>query len=122
MRTPLHTPPSRAENPQGAFGALWFIYHINFAAHRLLTLFFFLSLSLSLFFFFFLSDPWGGDIAQLVQRPTEKPDAIPICMKQVRVPSEARDFSLRVDFQWRLSYGVRTAPVRYRMLQHLCAR
>ena len=74
------------------------------------------------FFFFFVPDPWDGDMAQLVQRPTEKPDAILIGMTRVRVPSEARDFSLRVDFQWRLSYGVRTAPVYYRMLQHLCAR
>ena len=31
-------------------------------------------------------------------------------MTRVRVPTAARDFSLRVNFQCRLSYGVRTAP------------
>ena len=29
---------------------------------------------------------------------------------QIRFPSAARDFSLRVNFQYRLSYGVRTPP------------
>ena len=54
---------------------------------------------------------WAG-IAQLVERPTEKPGAI---LTRVRFPGAARDFlpegcSPRVNFQCRLSYGVRTAP------------
>ena len=48
-----------------------------------------------------------GEIAQLVERPTEKPGRIPA---RVRVPGAARDFSHRVSFQCILSYGVRTAP------------
>ena len=56
-------------------------------------------------FFFFFSG-WG--IAQLVQRLTERPGAI---LTRARVPCAARDFSPRADFQCRLSYGVRTAPV-----------
>ena len=61
----------------------------------------------------------GSRIAQWVQCPTEKPNAI---LMRVRVPAAARDFSPRVDFQCRLSYGVRTAPVCSHMHQHLCAR
>ena len=38
---------------------------------------------------------------------------------QVRVPVAARDF--RVQFQGRLSHGVRTAPVYHGIHQHLCA-
>ena len=59
-------------------------------------------------------------IAQLVgPRPTEKPGVL---LTRVRVPGAARDFSPRVNFQCRLSYGVRTAPVCNGMYQHLCAR
>ena len=50
----------------------------------------------------------GAGTAQLVERPTEKPGAI---LTRVRGPGPARDFSPRVSFQCRLSYGVRTAPV-----------
>ena len=50
----------------------------------------------------------GVGITQLVQRPTEKPGAI---LTQVRVPSAAGDFSPRVSFQCRLSYGVWTVCV-----------
>ena len=49
----------------------------------------------------------GARIALLVERPTEKPGTI---HTRVRVPGMARDFSPRVSFQCRLSYGVRTAP------------
>ena len=42
-------------------------------------------------------------------------------MTRVRVPGAARDCSARVNFQYRLSYCVRTAPVCNRMHQHLCA-
>ena len=38
---------------------------------------------------------------------TEKPEAM---LMRVWVPGAARDFSPRVNFQYRLSYGVRTAP------------
>ena len=41
----------------------------------------------------------GARIAQLVERPTERPGAIPT---RVRVPGAARDFSPRVSFQCRL--------------------
>ena len=58
-------------------------------------------------------------MAQLAERPTEKPGAM---MTRVRVPGAARDFSPRVNFQCRLSYGARTAPVCNRMHRHLCAR
>ena len=50
---------------------------------------------------------WAG-IAQLLEHPTEKPGAV---LSRVRVPGEARDFSPRVYFQCRLSYGVRIAAV-----------
>ena len=46
----------------------------------------------------------GGDVAQLVDRRTSTP------LRQVRFPGAARDFSPRVNFQCRLSYGVRTPP------------
>ena len=60
-----------------------------------------------------------GGIAQLVERTAEKSGAI---LARVRVPGAAKDFSPRVNFQCRLFYGVRTAPVCNRMHQHLCAR
>ena len=49
----------------------------------------------------------GAGTAQLVERSTEKPGAI---LTRVRGPGPARDFSPRVSFQCRLSYGVRTPP------------
>ena len=58
-------------------------------------------------------------IDQLGERPTEKPGAI---LTRVRVPGEARDFSPRINFQCKLSYGIFTAPMCSRMYQHLCAR
>ena len=54
-------------------------------------------------------------VAQLVERPAEKPGTI---LTRVRVPGAARDFSPTVSFQYRLSYGVRTAPVCNRTRQH----
>ena len=48
--------------------------------------------------------PVGGDVAQLVERRTGTP------LRQVRFPGAAREFSARVNFQCRLSYGVRTPP------------
>ena len=45
---------------------------------------------------------WGGDVAQLVEYRTGTPPT------QVRFPGAARDFSPRVNFQCRLSDGVRT--------------
>ena len=57
-------------------------------------------------------------IAQLVEPLTEKPNAI---LTRVQVPGAERDFSTKVSFRCKLSYGVRTAPVCNRMLQHLCA-
>ena len=50
------------------------------------------------------SDPRGGDVAQLVEHPTGTP------LTQVRFPGAGRDFSLRVNFQYRLSYGARSSP------------
>ena len=44
----------------------------------------------------------GGDVVQLVGHRTGTP------LTQVRFPSAARDFSPRVNFQCRLSRGVRT--------------
>ena len=58
---------------------------------------------------------WGRDVAQLVEHRTGTPPT------QVRFPGAARDFSPRVNFQCRLSYGVRT-PVRNCMHFHLRAR
>ena len=46
----------------------------------------------------------GGDVAQLVEYWTGTPPT------QVRFPDAAKDFSPRVNFQSRLSYGVRTPP------------
>ena len=61
----------------------------------------------------------GSGVAQLVERPIEKPGAI---LTRVRVPCAARNFSARINFQCRLPHGVRTAPVCSRMHQHLCTR
>ena len=47
---------------------------------------------------------WGGGVAQLVERQTGTP------LRQVRFLGAARDFSPRVNFQCRLSYGARTPP------------
>ena len=47
----------------------------------------------------------GGDVAQLVERRTGTP------LRLLRFPGAARDFSPRVNFQCRLSYGVLTSPV-----------
>ena len=58
-------------------------------------------------FFFSSIDVWSsvfGDVAQLVKRGTGT------LLTQVRFPSAARDFSPKVNFQCRLSYGVRTPP------------
>ena len=59
----------------------------------------------------------SAGIAQLVERPAEKRGAV---LTRVRVPGAARDFSPKVKIQRRLSFGVRTAPVRNRLHQHLC--
>ena len=48
----------------------------------------------------------SGRIAKLAEHPAEKPGAI---LMRVQVPIAARDFSPIVNFQCRLSYGVRTA-------------
>ena len=53
--------------------------------------------------------PQEGDVAQLVERRTGTP------LRQVRFPGATRDLSPRVNFQCRLSYGVRTALVCNRM-------
>ena len=59
----------------------------------------------------------SGRIAKLAEHPAEKPGAI---LMRVRVPIAARDFSPIVNFQCRLSYGVRTAHVCNRTHQHTC--
>ena len=46
----------------------------------------------------------GGDVAQLV----ECRDVTPLT--QVRFPGVGKDFSLRINFQCTLSFGVRTQP------------
>ena len=61
----------------------------------------------------------GAEMAQLVQRPTEKPGAI---LTRVRADGAARDFAPRVNFRCGLSYGVRTAPLCNRVHQHMFAR
>ena len=61
-------------------------------------------------------NPWVGDVAQLVEHQTGNlpTGLIPRCGKekylptQVQFPGVARDFSPTVNFQCRLSYGVRT--------------
>ena len=68
----------------------------------------------STYFFFFLllipcdleikSRSRGGEVAQLVEQWTGTQ------LTQVQFPSGTRDFSLRVSFQCRLSYGVCTLP------------
>ena len=50
---------------------------------------------------------WGAWIAQLVERPTEKPGAI---LTHVLVPGAAKDFSPRIDFQCRLSLRCPHSP------------
>ena len=47
---------------------------------------------------------WVGDVAQLVERWTGT------LLTQVQFPDAAVDFSPRVNFQCRLSYGVHTTP------------
>ena len=48
---------------------------------------------------------WSGDVAQLVEHRTGTPRT------QVRFPGVTKDFSPRVNFQGRLTYGVRTYPL-----------
>ena len=64
------------------------------------------------------SKPQGWGIAQLVDVATQKPGTK---LTQVRVPAAASDFSPRVNFQCKLSYGVCKAPVCNHMHQYLCA-
>ena len=56
----------------------------------------------------------GGDVAQLVEHRTGTPPT------QVRFPGTARDFSPRVKYQCRLSYGVRTPPCTIACI-YICA-
>ena len=49
------------------------------------------------------SSDWGGDVAQLVEHRTGTPPV------QVQFTGAARDFSPRVNFRCRLSYGVHTS-------------
>ena len=53
------------------------------------------------------------------ERPIEKPGS---ALTRVRLSGAARDFSPRVSYQCRLSYGVRSAPACNRMQQRLCGR
>ena len=57
----------------------------------------------------------GGDVVQLVEHRTDTP------LTQVRFPGAARDFSPRVNFQCRLSYGVRTVPCAVACI-NICAQ
>ena len=57
---------------------------------------------------------WGGDVAQLIEYRTGTPPTL------VRFPGAARDFSSRVNFLCRLSYGVRTSPCAIACI-HICA-
>ena len=59
--------------------------------------------------YLFLISSRVEDVAQLVERRTGTP------LRQVRFPAAARDFSLRVNIQCRLSNGVRTALLCNRM-------
>ena len=52
-----------------------------------------------------VSRSWLGELAQLVERRTGTP------LRLVRFPAAARNFSPTVNFQCRLSYGVRKTPV-----------
>ena len=61
----------------------------------------------------------GGDSSFVREPATEKPGEI---LTQVRVPNAGWDFSPRVNFQCRLYYGVRAAPVYDHVHRHLCAR
>ena len=56
----------------------------------------------------------GGDVAQLAEYRTGTPPA------QVRFPGTARNFSPRVNFPCRLSYGVRT-PTSAIACVYICA-
>ena len=58
----------------------------------------------------------GGDVAQLVEHRIGTPPT------QVRFPGAAKDFSPRVNVQYRLSEGARTPPFCNHMHLHLCAR
>ena len=57
-----------------------------------------------------------ADVAQLVEHRTGTPPM------QVRFPRAARDFSPRVNFQCRLSYGVRTSPCAKDAVVHVRVR
>ena len=59
---------------------------------------------------------WGGGVTQLVEHRTG------MLPTQVRFPGAATDFFPIVNFQGRLSHGVRTTPMCNRMHLHLCAR
>ena len=64
---------------------------------------------------FFVTRMGGGDAAQWVERRTGAP------LTQVRFPVAAKDFSRRVNFQCRLSYGVRTRPCAIACI-YICAQ
>ena len=72
--------------------------------HKLLSLITFRELPAREAALFTCDDKQGGDVAQLVEHRTGTSPT------QVRFPGAARDFSPRVNFQCRLSYGVRTPP------------
>ena len=57
----------------------------------------------------------GRDVAQFVQRWTEKPGAI---LTEVRLLDSARDLSAKVSFQCRPSYGVHAAPFVHQSAVH----
>ena len=57
---------------------------------------------------------WGGDLVQLVENRTSTSPT------QVRFPGAERNCSLRVNFQCRLSYGVRTLPCEIACI-NICA-
>ena len=64
-----------------------------------------------------VNQPWGcrdWDVAQMVEHRTGT------SLMQVRSPSAARDFSPRVNFQCRFSYGVHTPPCAITCI-YLCA-
>ena len=66
--------------------------------------------------FQFMPSCTGAGIAHFEDRPTEMIDAI---LMRVRVPYTARYLFPRVNFQRRLSYGVRIALVCNHMHKHL---
>ena len=93
----------------GAVHALWQSYCVQWSCARYVTI-----LLCTMELCALCDNLLGAEVAQLVGHRT---GTLPM---QARFPGAARDFSPRVNFQCRLSYGVRTPPCSIACI-YICA-